>query len=586
MFTDSTLSEVRSRIDIVDIVSEYVPLKKAGRNFKGVCPFHSENTPSFTVSPEKQIFHCFGCHEGGDIFSFLMKMDGLTFPEALEKLAERAGVEIAAKTGPRISKEEKENCYQANRVAAWHYHETLKNAPEAEGARQYLQNRGVTQTEIETFRLGFAIPYSNELQKVYESRKVPLESALKTGVIRTGDRGSFEGFQGRIIFPIFNRENRVVGLGGRILESHENMAKYINSPDSPVYDKSANLFGLPQAMEAIRKKKRIFLVEGYLDVITMHQFGFLESVAPLGTALTPRQISLMKRYADEIIVLFDADDAGWKAAERSLDLFLQQEISPKVLILPAGEDPDTFLKKFGPKALQEKLKETRNLLAVIIDKSLVKNAKDISGRATALSELKPYLLQLSSSLERNLYIRKLAEGLEVPEAWVFEELGIKDSAPEVKRASVTRSKQDRRGAEEILFELFLKFESIRKKVMENIQPDEFLSSDYQKFAAHLWGLEQIATLSAAQLLEKVEEAKFKNLITQLSLRESPMDPLTVELVSLDCIHKIKRESLKLKLGGLSAQIKEAESFQQTDKVLTLLQEKQNILSALESTKQS
>lgn len=584
MFTDSTLSEVRSRIDIVDVVSEHVSLKKAGRNFKGICPFHSENTPSFVVSPEKQIFHCFGCHEGGDIFGFVMKMEGLSFPEALEKLAEKAGVELAQKSGPRLSKEDKENFLQANRVAAWHYHETLKNSPEAEIARQYLKNRGLTDTEIETFRLGYALPHSHELEKVYQSRKVPLEAALKTGVIRSGDRGTFEGFQGRIIFPIFNRENRVVGLGGRLLENHDNMAKYINSPDSPVYDKSANLFGLPQAMEAIRKKKRIFLVEGYLDVITMHQFGFLESVAPLGTALTPRQISLMKRYSDEIIVLFDADEAGWKAAERSLDLFLQQEISPKVLILPPGEDPDTFLKKFGAKALQDKLKETRNLLAVIIDKCLIKNTKDIAGRANALTDLKPYLLQLSSSLERNLYVRKLAEGLEAPEAWIFEELGIKASAPEVKRASVAKPKQEKHGAEEMLLELFLKFESMRQKVLQNIQPAEFVNSEFQKLAGHLWGIDQVTSLSLAQLLEKVEEAKFKNLITQLSMRESPMDSLTVELVITDCILKIKRESLKLKLGDLSTQIKEAESFQQTDKVLTLLQEKQNILSALELSK--
>lgn len=583
MFTDSTLSEVRSRVDIVDLVSEYLPLKKAGRNFKGLCPFHSENTPSFMVSPEKQIFHCFGCHEGGDTFGFLMKMEGLTFPEALEKLAERAGVELNQKSGPRLSKEEKENLFQANRVAAWHYHETLKNSPAAETARQYLQKRGVTEAEIEKFRLGYALPHSKELEQVYQSRKVPLEAAQKTGVIRSGDRGYFEGFQGRIIFPIFNRENRVVGLGGRILESHENMAKYINSPDSPIYDKSANLFGLPQALEGIRKKKRIFLVEGYLDVITLHQYGFSEAVAPLGTALTPRQISLLKRYTDEIIVLFDSDAAGWKAAERSLELFLEQEISPKVLLLPEGEDPDTFLKKFGAKAFQEKLKETRNLLAVIIDKCLVKNAKDISGRALALAEMKPYLLSLTSSLERNLYIRKLSEGLEVPEAWVYEELGIKPSNPEPRRASEARPKQEKRGAEEILLELFLKFDSMRPKILESIHPEDFTHGDYQKFASRLWKLEQVQSLSLAQLLEKVEEEKLKSMITQLSLRESPLDPLTVEMVIMDCIQKIKRESLKLKLGNLSAQIKEAESFQQTDKVLTLLQEKQNILSALGSS---
>ncbi len=584
MFSDSIVSEIRNRLDIVDLISEFIPLKKSGRNFKGLCPFHSENSPSFMVSADKQIFHCFGCHEGGDIFTFLMKMEGLTFPEALESLAEKVGVEVKPQSGPRISKEEKENLYQANRVAAWHYHETLKSSPEAEIARQYLQQRGITEKEIEKFRLGYALPYSHELEKVYQSRKVPLEAALKTGVLRSGDRGYFEAYQGRIIFPIFNRESKVVGLGGRILEKQENVAKYINSPDSPIYDKSANLFALPQALESIRKKNRIFLVEGYLDAITLHQFGFSESVAPLGTALTPRQISILKRYADEIIVLFDADEAGWKAAERSLDLFLEQEISPKLLLLPAGEDPDTFLRKFGTKAFQEKLKETRNLLAVIIDKSLLKNAKDINGRAAALEELKPYLLKLSSSLERNLYIRKLSEALEVPESWVFEELGIKMGHSEIQKTVTKAQKQEKLGAEEILLELFLKFDVIRSKVIANIQPDEFINTEYQFFASFLWGMEQINNLNLNQLIEKTEDPKHKSLITQFSLRENPLDVLTAERVGMDCIQKIRKESLKSRLGILSAQIKEAESFQQTDKVLTLLKEKQNILSSIENGK--
>ncbi len=580
MISDSTVNEIRSRVDIVDLISEYVPLKKSGRNFKGLCPFHSENTPSFMVSADKQIFHCFGCHEGGDIFGFIMKMDGLTFPEALERLADQAGVEIARQnSSPRISKEEKENLYQANRVAAWHYHETLKNAPEAENARKYLEQRGIRPQEIEKFRLGYALPYSHNLETVYKSRNVPLEAALKTGVLRQGDRGYFESFQGRIIFPIFNRDNRVVGLGGRIIESQENMAKYINSSDSPIYDKSANLFGLPQALESIRKKNRIFLVEGYLDVITLHQYGFSEAVAPLGTALTPRQISLIKRYADEIIVLFDGDDAGWKAAERSLDLFLDQEISPKVLVLPKDEDPDTFLKKFGAKSFQEKLKETRNLLAVIIDKTLTKNSTDIPGRAAALTELKPYLLKLHSSLERNLYIRKLAENMDVPEAWVFEELGIKANKAESISYKPDIKQKEMSGAEEMLLEIFLKFEMTRSKIIENIQPSDFITSHFQAFTEYLWGTDGVRQLQLTQLLEKVEE-RFKNLITQLSIRETPLDPLTADTMVTDCIKKIKKLSLKLKLGNLSNQIKEAESFQQTDKVLTLLKEKQNILAEM------
>ncbi|MFO1518854.1 MAG: CHC2 zinc finger domain-containing protein [bacterium] len=262
--------------------------QKSRQKLERPLPFPPREKPFFVVSEEKQIFHCFGCHEGGDIFGFLMKMEGLTFPEAVERLAERAHVALSPKAGPTLSKDEKENFFQANRVAAWHYYENLKKSPAAERARAYLKERGISEAEIEKFRLGFALPHSDELKNIFEERKVPLEAALKVGVLRQGERGYYESFRGRLIFPIFNRENKVVGLGGRILESNPEVAKYINSSDSPIYDKSATLFALPLAKEAIRRKNRVFVVEGYLDAITLHQFGFRRNRRTLGHRLNAK----------------------------------------------------------------------------------------------------------------------------------------------------------------------------------------------------------------------------------------------------------------------------------------------------------
>lgn len=531
------------------------------------------------VSPDKQIYHCFGCHEGGDVFRFFMKSEGLNFPEAVEKLAERAGVRIESSLSrPGLSKDEKEELFQANRVAAWHYHETLLKDPGAQKARSYLQERGVGGPEIEKFRLGFSLPQNSGLLETFQRRKVSLEAAQKVGLLRQGERGLYESFRGRLIFPIFNRENKVVGLGGRIIEAQAEAAKYINSSDSPIYDKSAQLFGLSLAREPIRKNHRAIVVEGYMDVIALHQFGFEEAVAPLGTALTPRQINLLKRYADEIIVLFDADEAGWKAAERSLEPFLEQELSPKVLLLPAGEDPDTFLRKYGAKVFDEKLKEVRNLFSVIIDKTLEKNTKDIPGRALSLSHLRPYLLKVSRPLERNLYIRRVAEGLDVPESWVFEELGISTTVAAPQKPQENKGLS--RGAEETLLELFIKFESLRPELLDKIEPDEFFIKEMRELASFLWSQVGKSPLPLAEILAPLTDRNLQNLMTKLALKESPVDHTTAISVAFDCIQRIKRNGLKQKLGDLSLQIKEAELSHQADRLANLLREKQTLLAEM------
>jgi DNA primase len=591
LFNESILSEIKNRIELVEFISDYAPLKKAGRNWKGLCPFHQENTPSFVVSEDKQIFHCFGCHEGGDLFGFVMKIEGLSFPEAVEKLADQAGVTLDRPSAPSYSKEDKENYFQANRVAAWHYHEILKNSPAAEKARKYLVDRGITAAEIETFRLGYC-PSSHEVSSVslleqYHQRKIPQEAAIKVGIIREGDYGVYETFRERIIFPIFNRENKAVGLGGRILTSDKEMAKYINSSDSPVYDKSSTLFGLPLAKEALRKKNRVFVVEGYLDAIALHQFGFQEVVAPLGTALTSKQIALLKRYTDEIIVLFDGDEAGLKAAQRSLELFLEQGVSPKILILPEGEDPDTFLRKFGTKSFEEKLKEVRNLFSWIIDKTLAKQGRDISGKSAALEHLRPYLLKLSRPLERNLHIRSIARGLDVPETWILESLGLKPiEAPIVKRTHSGKSTPAPviSSSEEALLELFIKFENLRSAIIDKLSSDEFINEECRELAGLLWNQVGSTPLAFDQIMDRISKPEVSHLFRKLALKDHDWEGASLDQAAGDCIARIKHKTLKLKLGDLSLQIREAEAGQQNERVAHLLKEKQLLLAGLSGPK--
>lgn len=583
LFDDSALTEIRNRLDLVDLVSDYVSLKKAGANYKGLCPFHSEKTPSFIVSPEKQIFHCFGCHEGGDIFSFLMKLESLTFPEAIEKLASKAGVEIQTGTDQQKIKNENEVFYQANRVAAWHYHEILKKSEKAEKARKYLLARGIGEAEIEKFRLGFSLNETDELIKTFEKKNIPIKAAEKTGVLKKGERGFFESFRERVIFPIFSKENKVVGLGGRILESGKETAKYINSPESPIYDKSSILFGFPLAKEAIRKKNRVFIVEGYLDVLAMHQFGFQETVAPLGTALTSKHIALLKRQVHEIIMLFDGDEAGWKATSRSLEHFLELDLDPKVLILPTGEDPDSYLRNSGEKQFQEKLKETRNLFTFFVDKVIAKNKRDISGKSATIAELKPYILKISSPLRRNLSVRMIAEKIDIPENWVLEELGLK-AISTARRMAKVESKTPSSSLEETLLELFLKFDSVRPMIFEKMQPTDFENRELGKIIPLLTSEKKFQNLSWNEILDILEDKEIKSNLTQLLLKETIANETTASQIAIDCIDKIKKRAFKQRLKLLSEQIEEAEKQSQPDRLSVLLQEKQNLVGILSKAK--
>jgi DNA primase len=346
------LEEIRSKVDIVDFISDYVPLKKSGQNYKALCPFHAEKTPSFMVSQPKQIFHCFGCGAGGDVVSFLMKHETLSFNEAVQVIAKKAGIKIGEFAYDKDRAEKREKLLAINREAAQFF---IKNLLNSETAQDYLKKRGTEDSSIRAFSIGYAPPKRDSLMK-YLKKTGYTDSLIKdAGLIVSDERGIRDVFRGRIIFPIYNYQHDIVAFGGRVLD--DSLPKYLNSPETEIFKKGDTLFGLNLAKEEIRKKGYAVLVEGYLDTIICHQYGFKNTVAPLGTALTSKQLQRLKPVANKVVLVFDSDAAGVAAAKRSLEILSECNFRAKVLLLPEGEDPDSFLRKKAASLLKGCLRE-------------------------------------------------------------------------------------------------------------------------------------------------------------------------------------------------------------------------------------
>ncbi|MGZ6253484.1 MAG: DNA primase, partial [Candidatus Binataceae bacterium] len=350
-FSDDKLEEIRTRADIVEVIGAHVRLKRAGRNFVGLCPFHNEKTPSFSVNPERGFFHCFGCGAGGTVFNFIMRTEGLNFPEAIESLARRYGVtlpERGGETGPGAG--ERDAALRANQTAADFFVHVLWKTPDGAAARDYLAARGVAAETARTFGLGFAPERPANLARALEKRGL-LTAAVRLGLVRQDGAGTRDMFRGRLMFPIRDGQGRVLAFGGRVLD--QRLPKYINSPESPLYSKSRNVYGLYEARAAIASADRAIVVEGYLDAIAVWQAGFKETIASLGTALTVDQLRLVGRQTRNVLACFDGDAAGRKASLRALEIFLAAGLLGRGIFIPPGFDPDTFIKQRGAQAFAE-----------------------------------------------------------------------------------------------------------------------------------------------------------------------------------------------------------------------------------------
>lgn len=410
MISDQTTQEVRTRASIVEVVSDYVTLKKAGQNHSGLCPFHSEKTPSFTVNEEKGVFYCFGCQAGGDVFKFLMLYDGLTFPESIERLAERYGIpiEVSESGGSR-----RRDLFRLNEQAAERFHALLLDPAAGSRARAYLKRRGVEESLWQHFQLGFA-PRGDVLAGGFRREGVALKDAAEAGLVVEKAPGNYrDRFFDRIIFPIVEPGGKIVGFGGRVID--DGKPKYLNSPETPLFHKGAQVYGLRQARDGIRSNDRVVVVEGYLDVLALAQFGATHVVATLGTALTADHLRLLGRYTGNVTALFDGDAAGRNAAARSFEVFQQAGLWGHAAFLPEGSDPDTFVRTEGKAALDRVLERAVPIVDFYLNWLRDRHGTDLGGKSRLAQEVSRALAKVTNPLDRELLARRSADLLGIRE---------------------------------------------------------------------------------------------------------------------------------------------------------------------------
>ncbi|MDP3181982.1 MAG: DNA primase [Desulfobaccales bacterium] len=414
---EDKLMEIKDAASLEEVVGQYVKLVQRGRNLLGLCPFHADTKPSFTVAPDKGIFHCFGCGAGGNVFSFLMQYHRLSFPEAVQELAKRYGIPITFRElGPEGGKsaQKRQLMQEINTLAAAFYQAFLKGS-EGQAGREYLVQRGLTEEVIKAFHLGYAPNQWDALRLHLQNRGISLEVAQEVGLLVPRQSGGhYDRFRDRIIFPIEDRQGRVMAFGGRVVGEGE--PKYLNSPESPLYSKGRHLFGLPQAAEVLRQTGVALVVEGYLDLLALRVHGIAPVLATLGTALTREQVRLLKSLVSKVVLVFDGDQAGARAMQRALPLFGQEGLAVRVLPLPPGLDPDSYAFKNGVEIFRSPWESAQPWFSYLMEELIKAHGLEIEGRVRILEELKPYLQNLADPVEQGLWLKVAAERLKVDEA--------------------------------------------------------------------------------------------------------------------------------------------------------------------------
>jgi DNA primase len=419
---EEVLENIRLRADIVQVISEYVNLQKKGKNYVGPCPFHQESDPSFTVTPDKQIFYCFGCNKGGNVFKFIMLQHNLSFPEAVRLLGERVGVAVPDGYSPRVRARlrREEKAWKINALAGDYFHSLLLHHPAAAKAREYLAGRGLTPEIIRDFNLGYALPAWDDLIKFMQGKGVGIQDLLEVGLAVEGNHKAYDRFRNRLMFPICDSRGRVVGFGGRVLG--EGVPKYLNTAETAFFSKSKILYGLDRARLYLRELGYAIITEGYMDTIAAHQFGITNAVASLGTSLTQEHGRLLMNYTREVIIAYDADAAGVAATVRGLDILQQQGFRVRVLALPEGKDPDEFLRARGPEAWKRQLENAVPLVEYKLQVALEKYKNAPSGKEAVLEEILPTLAVINGELEKNEAVKLVAARLYTSYHVVAEEL--------------------------------------------------------------------------------------------------------------------------------------------------------------------
>ncbi len=561
--------EIKARVDIVDLISEYVDLKRAGQNYKGLCPFHPEKTPSFIVSPSKQIFHCFGCHRGGNIFNFLMDYEKMSFRESLSYLAQKAGIRIEnINSRNNLNKGLKESLYEIYKQTEIFYKENLKNSKQA---ISYLNERGLDSETIERFGIGYSRNEIDSLFKRLQSLDFSLEHIKASGLVYFGQKGVYDFFRNRLMFPIYDLQSRVIAFGGRTMSSSKEVPKYINSPDSFIFKKGELFYGLHMAKNFINQKGYVIIVEGYMDVITCHQHGFYNVVAPLGTALTSGQLRRLKRFCNNVLLVFDGDSAGVSATKRAIENCYAEGINVKILLMPPNQDPDSFIRRYGEDGFRRYMAKTNSPIEFLL-KISGKSRLDAVRSALHAISLSPDRLQQEDSL------RELSERSRINEITLRDELkSIRDRKIRTEEKKYTKIATNQnidnispqiKKEEEILLNIIFSAPLKAKGIIESLDcdliEDPLVRGIFEKIRDVILSNSSVTLESLLSTFNNEEQ----RLITRLLLNYE-IDTDLVDKTVEDCL-------MVLKLREIERQIKLAGDAGNIELLNSLLKEKMRI----------
>jgi DNA primase len=593
---------VKQAVDITEVIGQVVPLRRIGNRYVGLCPFHQEKTPSFHVDAENQFYHCFGCGTGGDVLSFIMKQRNFTFGEAVKHLADRYHIVLpqSGAASPdagalQASKKQKQQLYDLLNAAADYFYSQLHHSQAGKVARDYLQRRGLPSSVIEAERLGYALDQWDGLLRHVNKSGASQNLALEAGLlVKSSKDRIYDRFRNRLIFPIRDDHGRVVAFGGRSLAAEKvngqspgapaNEPKYLNSPESPVYHKGRMLYQQARAREECRHTRQLILVEGYMDLLAFHAHGFYRVVATLGTALTPHQVRLMRRMCDEVVLAYDADDAGQKAMLKALPLFLQEGLAVSCLCFPDGMDPDDFLKQQGIGAVERLLHEREDLGVYVIRKKLEGWDGSISGKSKVLSQLMPLLEGVRQPVTRSEYLRLISEKLSLSEPAIVKQLGMRGRQSYNTHSASLRAispsyPAQAQSLEESILRAMIKYPALIEKVRESGAVNNFQSTQLRCIAECLLQAAHppYEEFNAAGVYDNLEGDDLKGLYTHFMLESNEL--AGVQVLMEDWIRALCERSRKKVRFDIHAALRQAEREGNTTQVRKLLSEIQNLCSA-------
>ncbi len=579
---EDKVKEIREACSIVEVISDYVSLKKTGTNYRGLCPFHNEKTPSFFVNEEKKFFNCFGCGERGDVFSFLMKHENMNFQEAVRSLSKRTGISLPEKAlTPQQQKMlgEREECFGINESAAKFYNDLLLQDRAGEEAKNYLIKRGINIETIKDYCLGFAPEGWGSVVKYLRSKNLSLPNAQKLGlIIGKGNGQYYDRFRNRIVFPIYNVSHRIMGFGGRIISEGE--PKYLNSPESFIYQKRRNLYGLQTALKYIKKENRVIIVEGYIDLLSLHQAGIKNTVAALGTALTEQQIQILKRYTSNIITVFDSDPSGKKAMIRSLEPFLNNSVSPRVVILPPGDDPDSFVRKQGQKAFVDRIENAGSLFDFVVGEIVQRNQTATPrGKIDACEEVVPFLKMISDEMERDLYVQKVSQKLGIKQEHIYSKMGSTSKPGRFARSEkpvLQTTSAFQNNAEKLILRIMIDYPETIDIVEKEALLEDFTEPDLKELGKLLcMEIKQHGKHNLPYLFDKLENESWKKIIAELSFQDNYAGNHVKTLE--DCIRDLRLRKSSRERKKVKALIEQAETTRDDSLSLKYQLEYQNLL---------